>query len=79
MLYIILYGGYTIYERCVLGNNQHLVPLLQVDLDTDAVWKRGDGIQFRERDALEQRSQGEVESGKPRWRSLLANFASYVY
>lgn len=79
VLYIILYGGYTIYERCVLGKNQHLVPLLQVDLDTDAVWKRGDGIQFRERDALEQRTQGEVESGKPRWRSLLANFASYVY
>lgn len=79
MLYITLYGGYIIYERYGLGKNEHLVPLLEADLDTDAVWKRGQGVQIRGRDALEQSAQEEAENKTPRWRSWLTNVASYVY
>ncbi|KAG5642976.1 hypothetical protein DXG03_001824 [Asterophora parasitica] len=35
-LYIILYSGYTVYER-IQGKTQHFVPTLEIDFDTDAV------------------------------------------
>ena len=50
-LFVVLYVGYVVYERCVLGRRGHLVPLLEVDLDTDAVWRAGDAVRFREAEA----------------------------
>jgi len=53
-LYIVLYGGYTIYEKLVLGRRgQYLVPVKDVDLITDAVWGPGDGDVVRARDKKE--------------------------
>jgi amino acid permease len=52
VLYIVLYVGYVAYERIGLGRRQHLVPLLEVDLETDAAWKAGDAAHFREEDEL---------------------------
>lgn len=52
VLYIVLYAGYVAYERFGLGRRQHLVPLLGVDLETDAAWKAGDAARFREEDEL---------------------------
>ncbi|KAI9569258.1 amino acid permease/ SLC12A domain-containing protein, partial [Boletus coccyginus] len=52
VLYIVLYVGYVAYERFKLGKRQHLIPLLEVDLETDAVWKTGDAARFREEDEL---------------------------
>lgn len=51
-LYIVLYVGYVAYERFGLGKRQHLVPLLSVDLETDAAWKAGDAVRLREEDEL---------------------------
>ncbi|KAG6373887.1 amino acid permease-domain-containing protein [Boletus reticuloceps] len=48
VLYVVLYVGYVAYERFVLGKRTHLVPLLEVDLETDAAWKLGDAVRFRE-------------------------------
>jgi len=42
VVYIVLYAGYAAYERFWLGRRPHLIPLLEVDLDTDASWKAGD-------------------------------------
>ncbi|KAF9476781.1 hypothetical protein BDN70DRAFT_811712 [Pholiota conissans] len=42
-LYIILYSGYTLYERLYLKRTTHFVPVLEVDLTTDAVWGPGEG------------------------------------
>ncbi|KAG1758917.1 amino acid permease-domain-containing protein [Suillus occidentalis] len=47
-LYVVLYSGYTVYERFGLGIRQHFVPLLEVDLQTDAVWKPGEGTIIRD-------------------------------
>lgn len=52
VLYVVLYVGYVAYERYGLGRRQHLIPLLEVDLETDAVWKAGDAARFREEDEL---------------------------
>lgn len=52
MLYIVLYVGYVAYERYGLEKRQHLIPLLEVDLETDAAWKAGDAARFREEDEL---------------------------
>jgi len=50
-LYVLFYGGYVIYERFILKiQRPHFVPLLQVDLVTDAVWQEGEGDQVREKD-----------------------------
>ena len=51
-LYIVPYVGYVAYERFGLGKRQHLVPLLSVDLETDAAWKAGDAARLREEDEL---------------------------
>ncbi|KAF8555551.1 hypothetical protein OG21DRAFT_1410740 [Imleria badia] len=53
VLYIVLYVGYVAYERFGLGRRQHLVPLLEVDLETDAAWKAGDAARFREEEERE--------------------------
>ena len=43
-MYIVCYIGYALYERFWLGKRQHMVPLLEVDLDTDAVCPCGKAI-----------------------------------
>ena len=50
-LLVALYVGHVMYEQCVLGQRGRLVPLLEVDLDTDAVWTAGDAVRFREAEA----------------------------
>ncbi|KIJ69699.1 hypothetical protein HYDPIDRAFT_79112 [Hydnomerulius pinastri MD-312] len=77
-MYTILYLGYTAYERFGLGERQHFVPLLEVDLDTDAVWKRGDGARIRELDALGRKTQ-DNEAGMPQWRKRFLKVAKQVY
>ena len=62
VLYVALYVGYLAYERFVLGKRQHVIPLLEVDLETDAVWKAGDAARLREEDAL-------YEARKSWWRN----------
>ena len=44
----MLYVGYVAYEWFGLGRRRLLVPLLEVDLESDAVWKAGDAAHFRE-------------------------------
>ncbi|KAH9947189.1 amino acid permease-domain-containing protein [Amylocystis lapponica] len=56
-LYVLLYGGYTLYERVCLGKTTHFVPLADVDLDTDAVWRRGEGAHVRERERAEKEAR----------------------
>lgn len=56
-LYIILYLGYSLYERFVLGRLNHFVPTSEVDFVTDAVWAPGDGDVIREHDKQERKSR----------------------
>ncbi|KAI6043723.1 amino acid permease/ SLC12A domain-containing protein [Pisolithus marmoratus] len=78
-LYLILYVGYVVYERFLLGRRQHIVPLLKVDLDTDAVWKRGEGLRVRERDILEKKVREEDKSERPPWKVWLVRVGRYIY
>ncbi|KAH7921088.1 hypothetical protein BV22DRAFT_1020021 [Leucogyrophana mollusca] len=78
-LYIVLYAGYFIYERVILKKQQHFVPLLDVDLDTDAVWKPGEGDPIRFRDHQERKECEAQESGMPNaWRTRLLRMATCV-
>ncbi|KAI0083374.1 amino acid permease/ SLC12A domain-containing protein [Irpex rosettiformis] len=52
-LYVILYGGYAVYDKFVLGSANHFVPIDTVDLDTDAVWGKGEGTRIREVERME--------------------------
>lgn len=60
-LYIVLYAGYALYDRFVVRSPRHFVPLMQVDLDTDAVWRPGEGQLIREKEREEIRRQEETE------------------
>lgn len=64
-LYICAYGGHTVWSKFVRKETQHFVPLLKVDLDTDAVWKAGEGKVVRDREAVEKRLRDEAEAGQP--------------
>lgn len=45
-VFVILYAGYTLYEIFALKTTKpHFVPLLEADLDTNAVWGPGEGEQ----------------------------------
>ncbi|KAI8989904.1 amino acid permease-domain-containing protein [Trametes punicea] len=79
VVYIACYIGYWIYERLWLKQTTHLVPLLDVDLDTDAVWKSGDGLRMREKEAEEraQRDADDIAQGK-RTRVMLRRIGRYV-
>ncbi|KAH9482106.1 Lysine-specific permease [Psilocybe cubensis] len=69
-LYIILYTGYTLYEKYVLRRplSSHFVPLQEVDLDTDAVWAPGEGESIRaaDRKARKERIQASDRPGLTR-------------
>ena len=81
-LYIILYGGYTIYEKFILKKHQHFVPLAEVDLDSDAVWQPGQGDAVREQDKLEDLAKKEVlqaQGSKGRGRVWWDKITEHVY
>ncbi|KAF7975604.1 hypothetical protein HWV62_9179 [Athelia sp. TMB] len=81
-LYIILYGGYTIYGKFILRKHQHFVPLAEVDLDTDAVWKPGQGDVVREQDKLEdlaKKEMHEAEGTKGMGRIWWDKITEHVY
>lgn len=75
-LYIVLYFGYTIYERFGRGVRQHFVPLLEVDLQTDAVWKPGEGAMIRDHEGKDE--EGTAVTVTPGWRSWLSYAAKHV-
>ncbi|OCH90025.1 hypothetical protein OBBRIDRAFT_731645 [Obba rivulosa] len=78
-LYILLYSGYTIYERVITKTRTYFVPLDAVDLDTDAVWAPGEGEQVRARER-EEREAAERETGaKHGLRYWLARAGEHVY
>jgi len=58
-LYLVLYVGYTLYERFGLGICRHFVPLLEVDLETDAVWKPGEDAVAVDRGQHDDKTEGE--------------------
>lgn len=76
-LYIVLYLGYTLYERFGLGIRQHFVPLLEVDLETDAVWKPGEGAMIREHEGKDDESAAGTVT--PGWRTWLSYAAKRIY
>ncbi|KAH9884943.1 amino acid permease/ SLC12A domain-containing protein [Cubamyces lactineus] len=79
VVYIACYIGYWIYERFWLGQTTHLVPLLEVDLDTDAVWQPGGGEKLRaqEAEAREKRDAEDLAAGK-RTKVMLRKVGRYV-
>ncbi|KAI6032314.1 amino acid permease-domain-containing protein [Pisolithus microcarpus] len=60
-------------------NPRHIIPLLKVDLDTDAVWKRGEGLQVRQRDIPERKALEEGESERSRWKVWLVRVGRHIY
>jgi amino acid permease len=58
ILYIVLFVGYTVYELLTDGKKPFLVPLDEVDLVTDAVWKPGDGDIVHERERHQEGREG---------------------
>ncbi|PPQ77160.1 hypothetical protein CVT25_010788 [Psilocybe cyanescens] len=80
-LYIILYTGYTLYEKFFLHRplSSHFIPALQVNLDTDAVWAPGEGDATRARDRKEreERILGD-ESVRPGMRRAWGWIRRYV-
>jgi hypothetical protein len=49
----------------------HFVPLLEVDLDSDAVWERGEGAAVKEREAQEHK-EVIAGGGWKSWRARLS-------
>jgi amino acid permease len=79
-LYIILYFGFTLWERFHQTKRPHFVPLLDVDLETDAVWISGQGATTRERDRLEvQASRMEKIETRGIFRTFWSDIKKHVY
>jgi len=57
-LYIILFFGYTIYERFYEGKTKHFIPSSEVDLASDAVWEPGQGDLIRAQDKKDSEKEG---------------------
>ncbi|KAG2091954.1 amino acid permease/ SLC12A domain-containing protein [Suillus discolor] len=76
-LYVVLYLGYAIYERYGLGIRQHFVPLLEVDLQTDAVWKPGEGAMIRDHEGKDEEEAAVTVT--PGWRTWLSHAATHIY
>ncbi|TCD68645.1 hypothetical protein EIP91_010300 [Steccherinum ochraceum] len=72
-LYVVLYIGYTVWERFLQSPRppHHFVPLMQVDLDTDAVWRKGEGELVREKEREEKERKIQEEGGRYGLRSWL--------
>lgn len=67
-LYVVLYGGYSLYHRLRAPHVPHFVPLAEVDLDSDAVWERGQGKSIREQERQE-RAEVILRGGWKAWRA----------
>ncbi|KAH7104303.1 amino acid permease/ SLC12A domain-containing protein [Auriculariales sp. MPI-PUGE-AT-0066] len=67
--FVVLYVGYTLYERFVLRRTRHFVELEKADLDTDAVWGPG----------RERRDVEETTVNKPTQEPLWRRAARHVY
>lgn len=80
-LYAILYAGYTLWERFFVSPRpaHHFVPLHQVDLDTDAVWQKGEGDIVRERDREAKEAKRRVEDGQYGVGVWLRRVGRHVY
>ncbi len=63
-VYIACYIGYWLWERFWLKKTQHMVPLMEVDLDTDAVWGPGDGVRIREEEAEEREKRDAADEAQ---------------
>ncbi|KAF8871945.1 amino acid permease-domain-containing protein [Gymnopilus junonius] len=63
-LYIILYSGYTLYEKFILKQKYHFVPTAGIDFVTDAVWSPGEGAMIREQD-LRRRKEKVLSESQP--------------
>lgn len=77
----MLYIGYAVYERRVLRRPYHFVPLAIVDLDTDAVWRPGEGqlIREREREAMRRREEAEgTAHGLRHWVRRVRAHMDYI-
>jgi amino acid permease len=69
--FAVLYVGYAIYQRIKVPEEPHFVPLLAVDLDSDAVWGKGQGEEIREREE-EERKQVLARGGWRAWKERYA-------
>jgi len=79
-LYIILYSGYTLWQRFYEKIPHHFVPLLEVDFETGAVWEPEQGAAIRERDRLENEARRQEE--KKTWgplRTFWSKIKEHVY
>jgi len=56
---IVLLVGYTIYHKIALPDVPLLVPLLEADFETGAVWGRGGGVLMREQEKRERETLGK--------------------
>lgn len=57
-LYLILYLGYSVFERFYERKWKHFVPVSEIDFVTDRVWNPGEGAAVRERDQQAMRALG---------------------
>jgi amino acid permease len=71
-LYLVLYIGFSIYQRFYL-HEHHFIPLTSVDLDTDAVWPRGHGVILRRQEKGERSKL--IEAGG--WRAWWAKASDW--
>ncbi|KAM5542466.1 hypothetical protein V8D89_003925 [Ganoderma adspersum] len=78
-VFVATYVGWTAYEFFWLRKSQHFVPLLDVDIDTDAVWGPGDGVRVRAEDqaAREKRDAQDLAEGR-RWRVWARGVLRYI-
>jgi hypothetical protein len=76
----VLYIGYTLYERFGLGIRQHCVPLLEVDFESDVVWKPGEGAVIQDEDQYDGKNEEDATVPRtPRWRTWLFSVVKRVY
>ncbi|KAF9535180.1 amino acid permease-domain-containing protein [Crepidotus variabilis] len=78
-LYIILYLGYTFYERFHLAKpiSRHFVPVEAVDFTTDAVWSPGTGERIRKSE-FETRQDRPARGEGFQWASPIWTWVVWV-
>lgn len=82
VLFALLYVGYTIYERIFVKPRHHFIPLVEVDLDTDAVWRKGEGatVGQAERDEAERIvSEEATVHGLRNWVLRMRKMSKHIY
>ena len=52
---------------------------MEVDLDTDAVWKAGDGVRIREAERMEKQKRREMEGEEYGVKVWLRRIGRHVY